>query len=191
MAGLLPAQAGMVLLHHLQHIFVAHRGAKHPDAAGSQCRLQAHIGHGRRHHQIAGKLSEKPAACALDGYNLFVLRLQGAEEIRVAKFEKGGVRSVPALRRDGKVLPTQGLFGWVLQGLRHSAQLEHAIEFIEKAVTASGEKFDNKLHARITECLDAMVRDGWVKAKLSTQMPPIEFEFPLETAAIRKHVETA
>ena len=142
-------------------------------------------------HQIAGKLSEKPAACALDGYNLFVLRLQGAEEIRVAKFEKGGVRSVPALRRDGKVLPTQGLFGWVLQGLRHSAQLEHAIEFIEKAVTASGEKFDNKLHARITECLDAMVRDGWVKAKLSTQMPPIEFEFPLETAAIRKHVETA
>ena len=56
MARLLPAQAGLVLLHHLQNIFVAYRSAQHADAAAAQCRFQAHVRHGRRHHQIAGQL---------------------------------------------------------------------------------------------------------------------------------------
>ena len=57
MARLLPAQAGVVLLHHLQNVLVAHRRAEHADAAAAQRGFEAHVGHGRRHHQIARQLS--------------------------------------------------------------------------------------------------------------------------------------
>ena len=46
-----------MLLHHLQNILIAYRSAEHANAAGTQRCFQAHVGHGRRHHQIARQLS--------------------------------------------------------------------------------------------------------------------------------------
>lgn len=141
-------------------------------------------------HQIAGRLSEKPAASALHGFNVFMPRIKGAENVKLARFEKGGVRAVLALERDGKILPLEGLFGWMLAGLQYSPNLGEAMEHLRERMTATGYTWDNKLHSRLTECLDAMVRDGWVRAKYSESLPPIHHEFPLETNAIRTHVDS-
>lgn len=139
-------------------------------------------------HSITGRLSETPATSMLDGNNLFLLRLSGAEEVKIARFENGGVKSVVALRRDGKVLPLYGLFGWMVEGLRHSPQLDLAIPFLAQKMAEAGIGFDSALHARLTECLEAMVREGWVKAKRSASIPEISHKMPMETAAIHSHI---
>jgi flavin-dependent dehydrogenase len=139
-------------------------------------------------HQIAGKLSETPATSSLDGFSTFTLRLVGAEQVKVARFENGGVTPYVALRRDGKVLPLYGLFGWMVTGLQFSPRLDVAIPYLAKKMGEAGVVLDPMLHARLTECLDAMIRDGWVKPKRSLEIPAIRHEMPLETAAIHRHV---
>ncbi|HWD38760.1 MAG TPA: hypothetical protein VG944_07920, partial [Fimbriimonas sp.] len=89
----------------------------------------------------------------------------------------------------GKILPLNGLFGWMLAGLQHSPQLDQAMPFLAREMTKAGWQFDNKMQARLCECLDAMIRDKWVVAKRSESMPALKHEIPLETAAIRTHKE--
>jgi len=139
-------------------------------------------------HSITGRLSETPATSTLDGYSLFLLRLTGAEQVTIARFENGGVRPFVALRRDGKILPLEGLFGWMIDALQHSSRLDVALPYLARKMTAAGIAFDAELHARLTECLDAMIREGWVKAKRSAEVPAIQHEMPMETAAIHTHI---
>lgn len=139
-------------------------------------------------HQIGQRFSSTPPASSLDGYNLFLLNLKGAEEIDVARFEEGRIYRAPALKRDGKILPLSGYFAYVIEGLKHSPQLDIAVPYLAEAITRSGTPFDNTVHARLTETLEAMVRDGWVKRKLSANITPIEHRFPHETASIRPNV---
>jgi len=138
-------------------------------------------------HQISNKLSQNPATSAIHGFNFFVLRIKDVEQIKIARFESGGVRAMLALRKNGKVLPIDGLFGWMMQALKQSTQLDQIMAYLGREMTAAGYKLDVKLKARLTECLDAMVRDGWVAAKLSSNYPPVHHEVPLETTAIRTH----
>jgi flavin-dependent dehydrogenase len=140
-------------------------------------------------HQISGKLSQEPAKSTLDGFNLFMLRLKDAEEVRIARFEDGGVRTIPAFKKGERILPLHNLFGWVVQGLKHSPQLDKMMPYLAGEMTKAGYQFDTKLQARLCECLDAMIRDGWVTAKLTESAPALRHEIPLETAAIRKHVD--
>jgi flavin-dependent dehydrogenase len=139
-------------------------------------------------HSITGRLSDAPATSALDGYSLFLPRVSNAEKVTVARFENGGVRPYPVLRRDGKVLPLEGLFGWVLEGLQHSPRLDVAMPYLKRRMTEAGYEFDTQLHARLTECLEAMIRDGWVRPKRSAEVPAVQHAMPMETAAIHTHI---
>lgn len=136
-------------------------------------------------HQIGQRFSGIPPESSLHGYNLFLLNLKGAEEVKVARFQSGRIYAVVALRRDGKTLPMSHYFKWIVEGLKASPQLEVAMPIIAEAARRDGHNFDSKLHARVTESLEAMVRDGWVKRKVSENFPKIEHVFPHETAAIR------
>jgi len=44
--GLLAAQRGVMLTHHLEHVLIADRCAQHADVAHAECGLEAHVGHG-------------------------------------------------------------------------------------------------------------------------------------------------
>jgi hypothetical protein len=135
-------------------------------------------------HQIGQRFSATPPVSALDGYNLFMLNLKGADEVNLAHFENGRITKTRALKRDNKILPLSGYFAFVMDGLRHSPQLEIMVPFVADLAAKNGFEFDNAFHARITETLEAMIRDGWIKRKLSASLPVIEHRFPYETAAI-------
>jgi flavin-dependent dehydrogenase len=139
-------------------------------------------------HQIGQRLSHAPPVSSLNGFNLFLLDLKGAEETKIALFESGRITAIPALRRDGKLLPLGGYFSWVIQGLRHSPQLEVVIPYLAEQTAKQGIRFDQQFHARITETLEAMARDGWIKRKRSASAPPIDHQYPYVTAAIRPNV---
>ncbi|HEY3783207.1 MAG TPA: NAD(P)/FAD-dependent oxidoreductase [Fimbriimonadaceae bacterium] len=140
-------------------------------------------------HQIAARLSDCPPTSALDGFNQFKLKLEGAKEIQVARFENGKIFKVKALERDGKMLPYRTLFEWMIAGLRHSPRFETAMAFLASKMPAAGFPRDRFLQARLIECLDAMVRDGWVEATLAPAMPVIRHDIPPESTVIRKHVD--
>ncbi|MBS1727086.1 MAG: tryptophan 7-halogenase [Armatimonadetes bacterium] len=139
-------------------------------------------------HSITGRLSETPATSALDGYTHFVIDVTGAEKVKIARFDKGGVKPVYAIRRDGKVLPVYGFFGFLTEGLFHSPKLDEAMPFIADLMAKHGARFDEQAHARLTECLDAMVREGWVKPYASHDGQAVRHEMPMETAAIHTHI---
>jgi len=140
-------------------------------------------------HQISNRLSQSPAHSMLDGNNLFMLRLKDAEATEIARFSDGRVERVPALRKNGKLLPLHSLFGWMVQGLQHSPSLDLAMPYLRQVMSAEGYDFNNKLQSRLCECLEAMIRDGFAVAKYSESMPSIRYEIPLETAGIRTHVD--
>ena len=136
-------------------------------------------------HQIGHRLSSVPPTSSLNGYNIFVLNLKNTEEVTLAGFEMGRIHRIKALKRENRVLPLNGYFMWVIEALKHSAQLDHAIPFLAHEVQKKGISFDNAFHARITETLEAMVRDGWVKRKVMDGAPLIDHQYPTVTASIR------
>ncbi|AIE83700.1 NAD(P)/FAD-dependent oxidoreductase [Fimbriimonas ginsengisoli] len=135
-------------------------------------------------HSLTGRLSEAPATSSLDGYSVFLPHLSGAEQVKVARFENGGVKAMVALRRDGKFLPLYGLFGLMVDALKFSPLLNEAFGFVQRTM---GDAFNHELHARLTECLDAMIREGWVRPKKFGEAPAVRHELPMETAAIHQH----
>jgi hypothetical protein len=139
-------------------------------------------------HQIGQRFSRTPPVSSLDGFNLFVLNLKGAEEISIARFADGRISAVKALKRDNKVLPLSGYFQWVIEGLRNSPQLDIMIQYLMTETAKRGIAFDNPFHARVTETLEAMVRDGWVKPKVMAGVPLIQHQYPRVTASIRPNV---
>jgi hypothetical protein len=139
-------------------------------------------------HQIGQRLSHTAPVSSLHGYNLFLLDLKGAEETKIAIFDEGRISTISALRRGNKVLPLGGYFSWVIQGLKHSAQLDSMIPYLAEQTAKQGIRFDQTFHARITETLEAMARDGWIKRKVSASAPLIEHAYPHVTASIRPNI---
>jgi flavin-dependent dehydrogenase len=116
-------------------------------------------------HFISNRLSDEPPVSPIDGYSGFSLRLKDAERIEFAYYEKGRVIPVPAYRRDGKILPLIGFFGWIVAGLQYSPSVEHAFQFIRAKLAEIGEPYDGYTHSRLVQTLEAMARDGWVACK--------------------------
>ncbi len=138
-------------------------------------------------HTLSGKLSEKPATSNLDGFSFFLPRFNTAERVTVARFENGGVRPMVALRRDGKVLPLYGPFGRLVDALDHSSRLDVAMPYMIAKLAEEGIKVDQNMRDRFMECLEAMVRDGWLKAVRSEDIPAVSHEYGMETPAVHEH----
>jgi flavin-dependent dehydrogenase len=136
-------------------------------------------------HAIGSRLSGTAPASGIDGYNVFELNLKGAENIRLARYEKGRVVSVEALRRDKKVLPLNLFFAWMVHGLSHSPSLEVALQFLRTETALQGVKYDAIFHARLMEALEAMIWDGWVERKVAHNLPKVKHRFAIETPSVR------
>lgn len=135
-------------------------------------------------HQIARRFSERPSRVALDGANVFLLRLRGAEEIANAWYGQGGVRRSPALRRDGKVLPLTGLFGLIVSGLRQSPRIDHFLRFVRNHLAEAGIPYDDAVEHGLFNCLEAMARDGWIQCRRTDALPPVRYEIGDESPTI-------
>lgn len=138
-------------------------------------------------HQITQRFSENPARAEIDGSNMYVLRLRGATEVQVASYSNGRVHALPALEREGKILPLYGMFGHVVEALRENSQADKVMKFLFKRLHDVGSGFSDAAEIHIFGCLEAMARDGWISCKRSDRLPPAEFEIPMDTPAIKKN----
>lgn len=116
-------------------------------------------------HFIAGKLGEAPEKSIIDGYNCFLLDLKGAEQKDQAVYEMGHVHAIPSFTRNGKTFPLVGLFGWIYAGLKFSPRVDLAFNHIRIGLAQNGVQYDEGMHSRLIQTLEALAHDGWIKCK--------------------------
>jgi len=116
-------------------------------------------------HQIATHLSMESGKSAYGGFNGFVLNFEGAKKVELPHYESGRVLPVQAYSRDDKVLPLTNLIGYLVKGLQRSPKILEALGSIEKELRTVGIQYDRSIHDGVMQCLEALVRDGWVECR--------------------------
>ena len=140
---------------------------------------------------ITKRLSAKPPETMVDGKSVFLLNLRDAEPVENAYYHEGRVLRIPGFRRNGKTLPMVGTFAWVVEGLKQSPQLDVAASYIQKEMAKTGQVYNAAFHANLVETLEAMTRDGWVKAKAYDGATPIVADFSKDNGFIQNNTDPA
>jgi flavin-dependent dehydrogenase len=135
-------------------------------------------------HQIIQRFTDEKTESALDGFNGFVLDLNHAEKIKIARYVNGEVHADEAYKRGTKVLPIRGTFGGLVQALQLSPRIEDIVGLMAGAHQRSGVPFDDAARAQVFESLEAMIRDGWVVPKRYGSAPTMTVDIPSESRFI-------
>ena len=94
--------------------------------------------------------------------------------------------SAPALRRGAKILPLDSLFGTLIEALNAGSRFDQIYLKLADIYARAGIAFDSYQQQRIWECLDAMIRDGWVQRSLTNELEPLTHSYLLESSIIHK-----
>ncbi len=132
--------------------------------------------------QVANRLSDEPAKSAFGGYNGFVLNFDGAKKCQVPHYEAGRVLPVPAWSRNGKVLPLSGLIGYLVKGLESNPAINSALVAMERDLRKVGIRYDRAIHDGAMQCLEALIRDGWVDCRKYKTGEVLPGELPAENS---------
>jgi hypothetical protein len=107
--------------------------------------------------------------------NLFSLNLAGAGQVDIALFHEGAIEKVPALAREGRILPARGVYRFLVQALTQSNRVDHLMTQIKSDWCRRPEAGQNGWRTAI-EGLEAMVNDGWVRATFTPELPRFKVE---------------
>ena len=109
-------------------------------------------------------------------FNTFHLDLEGAKQVPSAFLHNGSIRVTPEYERDGKRLPTVGMFS-VTQQILAKKSIIHDIRTAVVKVCQKHYGPSAPLHIMLCfQCLETMVNDGWVKASLDPMLPLVNFK---------------
>lgn len=128
--------------------------------------------------QVANRLSDEPAKSAYGGYNGFVLDFEGAKKMQIPHYEAGRVLPIPAYERDGKVLPLSGMIGYLVKGLQANPIITQALAAMDHELRKVGIRYDRSIHDGAMQCLEALIRDGWVKCRKYKFAEPLPGDLP-------------
>lgn len=117
----------------------------------------------------------KELAWEINNANHFTLNLKGATQVATATLKNGEIIKAVEFVRDGKRLPTVGMFNIVIQVLKQHQDLE-AIDGSLKRVCAQHYGTDAAVHQMLCyQCLESMLNDGWVVGVMDKKRPRMDF----------------
>ncbi len=98
--------------------------------------------------------------------NVFRLNLEGAELVKRAKFERGGVREYSAYIRDNMMLPLEGVYEMLFNILDKFSELEDILKELTRIENEhKGDQFFKTWYInRVPVAFWAMIEGGWVQA---------------------------
>ncbi|MFG0298212.1 MAG: NAD(P)/FAD-dependent oxidoreductase [Phycisphaerales bacterium JB047] len=112
----------------------------------------------------------------ISNYNHFELNLTASQQTQVAMLQNGEIRQATELVRNGKRLPTMGMFSVVIGVLNKHQDLQQ-IGIAFERVCKNKFGAEAPLHQMICyQCLETMVNDGWVKGSLNKNRPRMNFK---------------
>jgi flavin-dependent dehydrogenase len=112
--------------------------------------------------------------------NLFTLKLEDARRIVRAVYTEGRVEAVESYEKDGKRLTLTGAAGTLIPVLRREVQIDRIMAGVLQQFAGAGTRDQVEHYLQLCyECLEALVADGWVKARRSKNLPLIEMPVAL------------
>jgi hypothetical protein len=115
-------------------------------------------------------LADLEMGSPLEENNVLTLDLAGAAQEEGAFYHQGRVQKVISFVRDGRVLPLWGQFGIAVQVLQRENRLPQIMQLTEQLARAQKVNPMRFLTA-LQQAIDAMVRDGWIKASYDPRLP--------------------
>jgi flavin-dependent dehydrogenase len=108
--------------------------------------------------------------------NVFTLNLEGANKTPSSFLHNGEIRASLEFERDGKRLPTVGMFN-IVMGVLQKKSVIHDIRAMFTKVCRNRYGESAPLHIMLCfQCLETMVNDRWVDAKFDPMLPLIDFK---------------
>jgi flavin-dependent dehydrogenase len=108
----------------------------------------------------------------LETNNVFQLDLKGASWKEIAAYGDGAVVKVKCYTRGGRVLPIRSHAALMVGILEKERRMPVIVQMIMDLVNQNpGHPVYRDLHSTGIEVLEAMVRDGWVKASFDPNLP--------------------
>lgn len=109
-------------------------------------------------------------------YNIFKLDLEHAKKVPASFLSSGHIRVALEYQRDGKRLPTVGMFS-IMQQVLAKKSVIHDIRTAVIRVCQKHYGDSAPLHIMLCfQCLEVMVADGWVKASMDPMLPLVNFK---------------
>lgn len=122
-------------------------------------------------------------------YNVFKLRLQGAERKNIPMYEEGRIRAIPCYYKEHRVLPVQDEFALMIRILQMEQKARHIVPtFMQKSLQVGLHKSPAEAHLALVETLEAMMHDGWIVGDVEKKHPLLDTN-TIESTLIHKNVD--
>jgi len=105
--------------------------------------------------------------------NLWLLKLSDATEENFAVFEAGCISKLKCYRRGDKILPVTGVYQRVLESLKKDVDAILVINSCLEVMTTQDGYSSAVAMTLIGETIEALIAEGWVKAKVNSQRPMV------------------
>jgi flavin-dependent dehydrogenase len=134
--------------------------------------------------QLTRMMTQGEVPWAINGRNLFHIRLDGAELGSVGVYADGRVTRTPCYLRAGKRLPVTGLYGLVFQVLRQTSALDRFLRELRAVVHARYPEQEARVALRQSlQALEVLVNEGWVEADVDPTRPWLCLSTPASGAS--------
>jgi len=130
--------------------------------------------------------SGRKAAWKVEKFNVFTLDIEGAKRIDMGLPQSGRILRVPAYQRGDSVLPLVGPAELVAQAIRKTSDWGEIFASIDSQADRIGidQSVRSNLRINCMGILEAMLAEGWVKAKFDSKRPKLK-ETPNVDSIIR------
>lgn len=139
---------------------------------------------------IFKELSQVDPGWTICKNNQFLLSLEGAEPVLVPRYWAGRVLQDKGYRRNGKTLPGNPLFTYLIQLLHHEQQIDRILWNIENRWCTSNPKLmPAAMGLMALQGLEALVNDGWVTASYVQGLPLLDQQSFFGSRIVRANVD--
>ena len=140
-----------------------------------------------RLHQITSRLSQTASHSPIHGFNGFELNLKGASKTFCPSYVEGRVHRLPSYQRGTKQLPLTNYFALLVDAFRMGQRVDDAVKVVVQHLRGMKLSYDINSHTQVVQCLEAMVRDGWLIPKMLSAGTPINVDFLTDHAYITEN----
>jgi hypothetical protein len=115
--------------------------------------------------QLAQRFTESKADWELGKFNVYRLKLDGADFVYRPFYHDGKVERVPAYTREGKTWPYHGMYAIVLEALQRESSYEGLLRMVTNYAINSGLNH-TEVRGQMVEFLEALLLEGWIEGRL-------------------------
>ncbi len=110
--------------------------------------------------------------------NLFEIDVEGAENDRVAMYDRGSVHQLPCLRKGTRVWPLSLVYKCVYNALSREVEIQPLAERFILELQKENFPISEEIARACLETLESLVTEGWVKARFDPSLPLLDVGRP-------------